>query len=374
MRIAYVVTRADAVGGASIHVRDLAAAMSARGHEVLVLVGGTGPVTEQLAAAGVPFRPLAHLRRALHPLSDARALKELAGALAGFRPHLVSTHTAKAGWLGRAVCARLRLPVIYTPHGLPLGDRMPGARGTVFGIAERVAARWTARMICVCEYERRLAVARGGMRPEQIDVVYNGVRDVPEELHARPGAGAVRLVSVARFEAPKDHATLLEALAGLRARDWELELAGEGPLQAGTRELAARLGISERVRFLGYLPDTAPVLARAQVFVLSSRSEAFPRSILEAMRAGLAMVASDVGGVGEAVTHGTDGVLVPRGDPAALAAALDNLLGDTIQRQRLGRAARFTYEARFRLECMIERTAAIYESVLRQNADRRATV
>src|ERR1035441_5888237 len=110
---------------------------------------------------------------------------------------------------------------------------------------------------------------------------------------------------------PKDHRTLLAALAALRAQPWELDLVGAGPLEMEMRDLASELGLGGRVRFLGYVADPAPVLAGAQLFVLSSRSEAFPRSVLEALRAGLPVVASAVGGIGEAVTDGVNGLLVP---------------------------------------------------------------
>src|SRR5258708_17479472 len=86
MRIAYVITRADAVGGATIHVRDIASAMRDRGHETVVLVGGEGPVTEQFAAAGVPFQPLRHLRRSANPVRDAMAFPELTATLPPFPP------------------------------------------------------------------------------------------------------------------------------------------------------------------------------------------------------------------------------------------------------------------------------------------------
>ena len=86
---------------------------------------------------------------------------ELIAALRDFRPDLVSTHTAKAGWIGRAACARLGLAAIYTPHGWPIGNRMPGARALVFRAAERRAAPWSRAIVCVCEHERRLAMAHG---------------------------------------------------------------------------------------------------------------------------------------------------------------------------------------------------------------------
>src|ERR1035441_4818426 len=91
-------------------------------------------------------------------------------------------------------------------------------------------------------------------------------------------------LSIARFASPKDHRPLLAALAALRAQPWELDLVGAGPLEMEMRDLARTLGLGRRVRFLGYVADPAPVLAGAQLFVLSSRSEAFPRSVLEALR------------------------------------------------------------------------------------------
>jgi glycosyltransferase involved in cell wall biosynthesis len=368
VNIVYLITRADAVGGASIHVRDLARAMLDRGHQATVLVGGRGPVTDRLAEAGVPFRSLRYLRRPIRPLRDWRALAEIASLLGDLGPDLVSTHTAKAGWLGRAACARLAIPALYTPHGWSIGHRVSGPLGALFTRAERIAARWAAAIICVCEHERRLALAARVAPAEKLRVVYNGVRDVSPDLRADPAREPVRICSLARFASPKDHRTLLQALATIRSGTWELDLAGDGPLEPDIRRLAAELGLAGRVRFHGYLPDPAPVLAAAQLYVLSSRSEGFPRTVLEAMRAGLPVVASDVGGVGESVTEGVSGLLVPARNPAALASALARLLADAALRRQMGEAARLAYQARFRWESMVEATAAIYATVLNRTA------
>lgn len=364
MRIAYVITRTDAVGGASIHVRDMARAMLERGHQVVVLAGGAGPVTEQLQAAGVPFRSLASLRRSINPVRDLLALRELATEVRRFSPHLLSLHTAKAGWIGRAVAAKLGIPAIYTPHGWPIGDRISPAAGAIFQLAERAASRWAAAIICVCQAERRLALEKGVAQAGRIHVIYNGVRDVSPDLRANPGGEDARIVSVARLERPKDHATLLGALAAMAARRWRLDLVGDGPLEAELRALAAKLGMAERVRFLGYVADPAPVLAQSQIFVLSSRSEGFPRSVLEAMRAGLPVVASEVGGVAEAVASGTNGLLTPRGDSRALASALDQLAADGPLRRRMGAEARLAYERRFTFARMADETMAVYANVV----------
>ena len=364
MRIAYVITRADAVGGATIHVRDIASAMRDRGHETVVLVGGEGPVTDQFAAAGVPFQPLRHLRRALNPVRDAMAFRELTGALREFAPDLVSAHTAKAGWLGRAAAARLGLPAVYTPHGLPVAGRFSGAASAVFAMAERAAAPWHAAVICVSEAEKKVALANGVGAASDLYVVHNGVRDVPPEFRAAPACVPVRICSVARFAEPKDHATLLVALAALRERSWSLELIGDGPLEARMRRLSDRLGIAERVTLRGYQPEPEAALAASELFVLSTRSEALPRSVLEAMRAGLPVVATDVGGVSEAVRHGVTGLLAPPEDALALAAAIDTLLTDSALRDRLGAAGRHAYELGFRLERTIDETMAVYRAIM----------
>lgn len=369
MKLVYIVTRADAVGGASIHVRDMARAMMERGHEATVLIGGAGPVTEQLSAAGVPFRSLKYLARAVRPWRDLRAEWEIGAVLEKMRPDLVSTHTAKAGWVGRSAAHRLGIPAVYTPHGWAIGDRISQLSGRVFTIAERIAARWSRAIVCVSEYEKQLALESRVAPPGKLFVVHNGVRDVPDQLLAVPAKDPVRICSIARLERPKDHVTLLNALSRLAETPWTLDMVGDGPLLGPALELAESLGIASRVHFTGYLPDPAAALAEAQIFALSSRSEGFPRSVLEAMRAGLPVVASDVGGIREAVEHGAAGLLVPPGDPDKLAGALGALLRDSALRQRMGAFARRTYDEKFRLERMIESTVGIYATVQKKGTD-----
>jgi glycosyltransferase involved in cell wall biosynthesis len=364
LKIAYVITRADSVGGATIHVRDMARAMRERGHDPMVFVGGHGPVTGQLTAAGVTYRELRHLRRPIDPFRDWMALGELTKELRAFAPDLVSTHTAKAGWIGRAAAHRLKLPVLYTPHGLPIGGRFSPGAGALFTFFERAALPWTTGVICVSESERRLAIEKGIALQERLHVVHNGVLDIPPSQRANPAGAPVRICSVARMEHPKDHATLFSALATLTATPWTLDLVGDVPLEVELRALAGTLGIAGRVRFLGYIPDPAVTLAAAHLFVLSSRSEAFPRSILEAMRAGLPVVASDVGGVGEAVTHRGSGLRVAPGDVPALATAIGELLLVPELRTQFGERARQTYEDRFRLDRAVEKTLAVYRAIM----------
>jgi glycosyltransferase involved in cell wall biosynthesis len=235
-------------------------------------------------------------------------------------------------------------------------------------MAEKIAARWASGIICVSEYERNLALRAGIAEPEKLHVVHNGVRDIPATLRADPASHPVRIVSIARLEPPKDHRTLLRALAQLQPLEWELDLIGDGPLEQDARDLAAACGITNRVHLRGYEAEPGGVLARAHIFALSSRSEAFPRSILEAMRAGLPVVASDVGGVCEAVSDGVTGFLVPPGDPEAFAAALKKLIADSAERKRMGAGAHQIYQERFRFERMLEKTITVYDTVVEKSS------
>jgi glycosyltransferase involved in cell wall biosynthesis len=188
--------------------------------------------------------------------------------------------------------------------------------------------------------------------------------DVDGSLRARPAAEPPTLVMVARFEAPKEHGALLRALSTCLDLPWQLDLVGDGPEMPHVRALVTTLGLGERVRLLGAIGDVASVLSRTQLFVLVTRWEGFPRSVLEAMRAGLPVVASAVGGVHEAIEHGETGLLVPPGDERALSDALRRLLTAPARRARMGELARARYEQRFTFEAMLRGTIAVYDELI----------
>lgn len=364
MRIVFVSTRADQVGGATVHVRDLAEAMIARGHAVTVLVGGAGPVTEELAAKGVPYRSLGHLRRSPNLIQDVLAVFEIARHLRELKPDLVSTHTAKAGLVGRLSSSLTGVPSIFTPHGWAISDRISRSGGYVFRVIEKAGAHLCSRIVNVCEYERELA-RQCRIAPEyKLALIHNGMPDVPASLQADPGRDPARLVMVARMDRPKDHATLLRALADLRDQPWSLEFIGDGPFESSIRKLSLQLGISDRVVYQLYTQEVAERLSAAQVFVLSTVSEAFPRSILEAMRAGLPVVSSDVGGVSEAVVHNQTGFVVPKSDSGAMTLYLRRLIENPALRKRMGRAGRLRYERHFTFEAMLLKSMQLYDEVL----------
>lgn len=362
LRIAFIITRADAVGGASIHVRDLAAHLARSGHHVMVFLGGVGAVTDALTVAGVPFKVVPHMIRNVSPKKDLLAFARLRRELREFKPDLVSCHTSKAGVLGRLAAWSLGCPAVYTPHCWSFVDGFPGAKTYLW--AERLARPFGKKIIMVSEAERQDGLRHRVASPRHLVTVHNGMPDVPAAMRATPEGCPPRIVMVGRFEEQKDHQTLLRALARLKELPWVLDLVGDGPLRPSQVDLAHSLGIAERVNFLCYRNDVAHILKDAQIFALVTNWEGFPRSIIEAMRAGLPVIATDVGGNRESVTHGKTGFLVHRGDVDELEQRLRSLILDESLRRDLGANGRRAYEADFTLGKLVANTLAVWAGVL----------
>ena len=230
MNIVYVITRADEMGGAQVHVRDLAGALHARGQRVTVLAGAPGCLCEQLVERGVRFQSVPALVRPIAPWKDARAVLQLTSILRKLRPDLVSVHSSKAGWLGRVAAKRAGIPVILTAHGWNFAEGLPPAMRRLSAVLERLFARLTDHIITVSEHDRRLALACRIAPPERITRIYNGVHDIAANVPAprSGGDGPVRIVMIGRFSRQKDQAGLLRALARISDVDWRLWLIGGG--------------------------------------------------------------------------------------------------------------------------------------------------
>ena len=364
MRIVYIVTRADPIGGVQIHIKDLAAAAQAQGHVVTVLTGGSGPFLNALRAQGTPTIVLRHLLVPIGPVRDLLALREIHAVVKELRPDLLAVHSAKASVLGRLVGRWLGIPVVLTAHGWTFTPGFPPLQAAAYRHIERLTGPLASKIIAVSEFDRRLALHERIVAEERIVTVHNGMPDIPPGLRADPGRSPPRLIMVARLGAQKDHTSLLRALEGLKHREWELELIGDGPLMGEMKSLAATLGLGTRVRFLGQRMDVDQLMAEAQISLLVTNWEGFPLSIIESMRAGLPVVASSVGGIGEAICDGETGYLVPRGDVEVLRDRIDRLLTDPALRVRMGTSGRTRYEQHFTLDRTVTKTLAVYSDAL----------
>lgn len=341
-RILLLITLAE-TGGAQTYVASLLPALAPR-FDVVVAAHGDGPLRAAAHASGARFVSLRHVRREVHPLRDLRGVAELVALMRRERPQIVHCNSSKAGVLGRVAATLARVPVrIFTAHGWAFAAHR-GAASALYRWADRLMAPLTTVTICVAQAELRAGLAARTCRAQRSVVIPNAV-DVLGAPRAALAGEPPRLASVGRLAAPKDPLTLVRALARLPAGSFTAVVAGDGPLRDAVEAEARALGVA--VDLAGARDDVAALLAASDLFVLSSRSEGAPLSVLEAMAAGLPVVACDVGGIREQVVDGGTGLLVPPGDPALLAAAIGRLLGDPQLRRRLGAAGRHRGEERF---------------------------
>jgi glycosyltransferase involved in cell wall biosynthesis len=364
MKIVHVLTRGDVLGGAQSHVRELCIELRNLGHDVTVITGAPGIFTDQLRQMEIPSLQVKSLVRPLRPHRDFAALVELWRALRELRPDLVCAHTAKAGVLARTAARLHHIPSVFTPHGWSMVDRTSLMPKLLFCWVESLVGRLGTRVINVCEFERTLAQDFAVCPAKSLDVVHNGIPEIAFKRSRPIDAQPPVIVMVARFTGQKDHGALLDALSGLLFMEWRLLLVGDGELEPRVRARVKALGLDHRVRILPAGTDVSRLLMKAQIFVLSTNFEALPISILEAMRAALPVVATNVGGISEAVQHEKTGLLTRRGDVADLRGALARVIAEPTLRLALGSAGRRQWGVQFTSRTMAARTLEVYRRAL----------
>jgi glycosyltransferase involved in cell wall biosynthesis len=386
-RVARVITRLN-IGGPSIQAVRLTTALEAHGFTTALLHGrlgaGEGDMS-YLIPPGADTRYIATLCRPLSPFDDVRTLLRLYREFRALRPAIVHTHMAKAGMLGRVAAAAYNLTrgaeprakVIHTYHGHVLDGYFSRAATALFIGIERMLARISDRIIAISPAIRGelLTTYRIG-RADQYEVVPLGFDLAPfaavddrarQEARRALGIPAEALVisTVGRLTAIKQHRLFLDTVK--RVVDAEPRaialIAGDGELRGDLEAHAAALGISDRVRMLGWRRDLATIYAATDVFLLTSRNEGTPVALIEAMATGVPGVSTDVGGVGD-VMGGDTGRMAPFGDAAGLASAIVELLSDPALRAQLGARARARVLEHYDLGRLVGDIAALYRTLL----------
>lgn len=361
MRVIEVITRGDDMGGAQLHVVQVAERLLADGHDVLVITGPPGVVTDRLDALGVPRVSIPQLRREIHPIRDASALLALRREILRFRPDLVACHSSKAGILGRLAARLAGVPAVFTAHGWAFTEGIAPRTRAVYRLVERSVGRMTDAMICVSDFDRQLAID-AGIPAHLLITIHNGIPAEPAVPSSLESSERMSVVMTSRFVPQKDQGTLVRAVAALDRVD--LHFVGDGPTVPAVRDLATSLGMAHRCHFHGLRANVLPYLEASDVFCQISHWEGFPLATLEAMRAGRPTIVSDGGGAAEAVLDGETGFVVGRGAVEELRCRLRELLDDPGRRRTMGQAARQYFDAQFTFDRMYERTVAVYERVI----------
>ncbi|MDI3289827.1 glycosyltransferase [Polyangium sp. 15x6] len=368
-RVAHVVLGLRA-GGLERVVLDLVQGMDrSRFDPMVIALDEPGELAPRLAPIDVPLRLL---RRGQG--FDPSVIGELADLFGREGIDLVHTHNprphvhgALAALAARRVTGK-RPRVVHTKHG----RNYPGDLGRV--LANRMASALSDRIVAVSDDARRVALEVEHGSARRLVTIRNGV----DTRAYRPGdaerarraldvpADVLHVGCVARLSAEKDHATLIQAFARVRTchPGARLTLVGEGPERASLEALVQKFGLHGAVQLLGHRDDVATLLPGFDLFALASRTEGTSLTLLEAAAAGLPIVATRVGGNPEIVADGETGLLVPAGEPAALADAIGSLWARS-DRAGMGQAGRALVETRYGMGKMISAYETLYAEVLR---------
>lgn len=347
-------------GGVARHLVTLVRALPAERFAVDVACPRGSLTWTLLEGSGVALHPI-ESHREPRP-GDVRSWATLV-RLAG-RADVIHVHSAKAGFIGRlAAAARGRRRVcVFTPHGWSWWAA-EGVEARIYLNLERMAAHWCRTIVALSADERDAGlVARVG-DPGQYRVIPNGVPLERFALPRRPVRG--RILMVGRLAPPKRPDLAIRALASVREQipDAELHIVGDGSLRTEAGALAAELGLGGAVQFLGTREDVPELLAEAECALLASDYEGSPLAVVEAMAASVAVVATEVGGVGELVRPGATGAIAPKGDADALARALLDALGDPERAAALGAEGRRLAQEELSLDRMVGRLVGLYEEL-----------
>jgi glycosyltransferase involved in cell wall biosynthesis len=353
----------------------------------VVLISGPGALAEQLAAEEGADLVSIPMQRGIAPLADVISILRLTLALRRLRPSLTEFSTPKAALLGNVAAFLCRVPSrVYLLRGLRL-ETSRGFKRALLKAAERLAAGCAHIVVCNSESLRLQAIALGIARESKMHLIADGSSngvDVarfvpgPDTMRAQLGipAGAPVLGFVGRLTRDKGIPDLIEAFNQLLGRVPEARLLLVGWFDESEDALTvyqrARIEAHPRIVRTGFVPDTAPYYRAIDVLVLPTWREGFPNVVLEAAASGVPVVATQTTGARDAVVHGITGLLVPPGDPRALAETLLALLDRPDVCLSMGEAARRWVVERFVDHKVLGLTVTLYKQLLRQaEANRR---
>jgi glycosyltransferase involved in cell wall biosynthesis len=383
IRILRVIARLN-TGGPALHVAYLANGLESRGYHTTLVAGRLARGEDSMAFVaeelGVEVVALRELHREISPVYDPVAVARLVREIRRVRPHILHTHTAKAGAVGRAaalIAGDAAPPVVvHTYHGHVLRGYFDPVLTQIFKETERALARHTTRLIAVGPEVRDDLVELGIAPPEKFSVIRLGIdldsrvlmNGRREEQRRLFGIADDQFVVgwVGRMTSIKRLPDVLEAFKRLRELGVEatLCLVGDGPDREAAERQAKELGIARHVIGLGYQRDVSPYYALFDALVLTSANEGTPVVAIEALAAGRPVVATRVGGVPDVVSDGEDGFLVEVGDVDGIAGKLAQLARDPELRRRFGDRGRERVLPRYRVERLVDDVDALYRELL----------
>jgi len=362
MKILYLVTKSE-VGGAQTHIYQLSKYFIEKGDEVGIMSYPGGWLEEEAGKLGVKFYPNKYFSNIPDPIRIFKAMKEIKKVADHFKPDLIGCHSTAAGFLGR-LAVRNKIPTIFTAHGWAFTKGTPLLRKYLVILIEKIAGRFCSKIICVSDFDNKLVLKYRIVSEEKIITIHNGAESQYFE-HLKHSN--IQIVFIGRLAQPKDPLLLLKSFNSLSSElknKAQISIIGEGPKRKELEKFIRKNKLEEKVKLFGGIPreKVFKILKKSDIFVLISNWEGFPYTIIEAMSYGLAIIASEVGGIKEAVD--SCGILVKRGDKEEIKNALEKLLKNPSLIREMGQSAQEKVKKEFSLDKMLKETEKVYESVI----------
>ena len=362
MRVLHITTKSEA-GGAQTHIYQLSKYFIKKKDQVAIMSYPGGWLEQEARKIGVKLYPNKYFSNIPNPFTILKAIKEIKKAVKDFNPDLVCCHSTAAGFLGR-LTIKNKIPTIFTAHGWAFTKGTPFLRKTIAILIEKLAGKFCSKIICVSDFDKSLVLKYKIISIDKIEVVHNGVdiQNVQDFQNSK-----LSIVFVGRLAKPKDPLLLLKAFNDLSSElkdKASISIIGDGPKLKQLKEFIKETKL-EGINLLGSMSKTKVLetLKKSDIFVLISDWEGFPYTIIEAMSCGLPVIASDVGGIREAINNEC-GILVKRGDQQEIKHALERLLENPSLIKEMGRNAKERLEKEFSLDKMLRETEQVYKKVI----------
>lgn len=381
-KILYIVTK-SVWGGAQRYVFDLATRLPREEFDIAVACGGEGPLRERLRAAGVRILPIPWLRRELGVRRELLSLGSILATLLRERPDIIHLNSSKAGGLGAVAAFAYKLltlngrPVtVFTVHGWPFREDRPAWQRAAIFFFSWLSTLFQDRIIVIdtADYRagrrfvpaRKLALVPHGLPPTEFLPRPNARAFLAERMGIAIAPDTVLVGTIAELTANKGLTYLIEAASQISRKTpharFQTLIIGEGEERERLQRHIRAHNLEGFVFLPGFIPDAQRYLKGLDLFVLPSLKEGLPYALMEAMAAGVPVVASAVGGVTDLVADGSTGLLIPPKDPQAIASAMARISSDPNLRWRIGAAGRQKIRSDHGLAPMLTQTRMIYSS------------
>ncbi len=350
------------MGGAQTHVFQLASYFKKQGHDIAIISSPDGWLNKKAKELDIKTYQNKHLKNSFDPLVLIPAYMEIQENIKEFKPHIIHCHSSVAGILGRI--GSHNIPSIYTAHGWSFNDGVPFIQKTIGIITEKIAARYCKKIVCVSNFVRDLGIKYNIAEESKFETIYNGVELSDFNINTRDYS-EIKIAFVARLAEPKDPFLLVEAYSSLSNKlieKSEITIIGDGPQTKQLEQKIKDLKLFKKIRLTGKVERVKvfDYLKQSHIFCLASKWEGFPYTVIEAMNYGLPVIASNVGGIKEALTEET-GILIKEYKKEEWTKALIDLISNEKKVKKMGINAMMRVRTHFSIQEMFDKLNNLYK-------------